>query len=277
MLPSVDARKKTIDQSIYVKGTLTSKQHDVPRETITFSIMSDKTSSAQLAALPIVLKGPWVNAHLAGDALSENHSIVLAFKEGKIGLDCSTQSLSGSKPTRFPVYLLFDRGVELWTSEEPLQIAAGVTGSESTWRHLKLFAQAQHANTKSARRSDSNGPAKESIEEAQQNWNASKDTDSLAETSPFQIPAAQSNARREETAEADSQISPPPTGITQIEAGSSPPARSTDEDAPQAAMKNTKVRAELRYFGALSDAYQYRDWSSKLFAGLGNVVHLTGM
>lgn len=255
MLPSADARRKTIDLSIFAKGTVERIHHNAANETVTCFLLSDNAPSVPYAELPVVFKGPWVNAHLNHGVLSENTSIVLAFKEARIGYGQTEQGPSDNNQAPFGVYLLFDRGVEFWITSEPLCIATGITASAaSDWKHFKLFAQAQQTKTNAPLpRSDNERLAGEVVDEGPLASSVlTKSSEAIMQIQPAQIPAAaQQTEFQEQNTEEEECLPSPPTGITQIEAGS--PSRATnveveDEgDAALAVMKNAKVRLTVAY------------------------------
>lgn len=246
MLPAADARRKTIDQSIFASGTVERVLHEEEQQSITFFLISFNVASVEFAELPVVFKGPWVNTHLANGALLENNSIVLAFKEASIG-NSRTIEHHNRNSAPFELYLLFDRGVEFWTTPKSTSVQPSslrFSGS-SAWKHYKLFAKAQ---------------LQDSITVQTQAIETSTSGERLADGTPqassvltrSEPPTAQNNRRnavKDITQDADEVAAQrckmsPPTGITQIEGGS-PSQLDTvkhEHDAFPDAIMNTKVR-----------------------------------
>lgn len=240
MIPTAGgAHKTTTDQSIYAKGTVERLHHDKANQTLVFFLISHHASDVEYAELPVLIRGHWVNDHLANGALMEHDSIILTFKEARIEHsqtdDTHASGIAGLSNT----YILFDRGIELWVAARgpsSAQATAQLPGAKS-WAHYKLFSQAQHVSTYQQ------GPVI-------RNHHVPEETVMLAPragraTSPIACDPAMAEARS--VAEASTSINKnlpengeqrtsrvlrtsPPTGVTQLEAGTLSHVGSSTQD-----------------------------------------------
>lgn len=276
MLPAREARRKTIDQTTFAKGSIERMQYDEERATISFFLVSSSTAD-DYAELPVVFRGHWVDSHLAS-ALQEHASSVLAFKEASYG-ESSGRSTANNYMT-FECYILFEKGAEFWTSSTAPPASTTASGHPpplpTTWSHYKLFSVAQYQRKiaiepVSLRGPPTAGPLPDStVSEAEQKAvledatvgttsagqarsevphnTGTKDTDHVQTLhNSMEDLERRRNALFSEPASAAMPCRPsPPTGITQIEAGTSANLVAAEELVHEESFRNTQVSSLRR-------------------------------
>lgn len=157
MLPSPQARRKTIDQSIIARGSVERVHHDESSRTISFFLVSTSTSNNLYAELPVVVRGELIGSASLKLLLHEHASMVLTFKEASLGSripssTLSNPSFSHASSALFDRYLCFDRGMEFWVSLTSVSAAStsGLPGASSQWTHYRKFANAQQTSQNAA-------------------------------------------------------------------------------------------------------------------------------